>query len=95
MTNQEAIDILKLWKDNCKKVLVDSVYIDAMGIAIKALEKQIPKKPEDVRLCSSPGRYFGCYIGGCPTCGRGNNSRIRWCGACGQHLDWSETDAED
>ena len=54
-----------------------------VGIAIAAIEKQIP-----VKLIGKSGRYSGHYL--CPTC-----NRIYWkdeivpnyCSSCGQKLD--------
>ena len=94
MTESEAKTILE--RDlNClkqNKALPDS--IEAMEIAINALEKQIPKKPdciEDKMWC-------------CPVCD--NNLLHKWikyptrlmpkseglphCMSCGQAIDWSD-----
>jgi hypothetical protein len=66
-------------------------------MAIKALEKQIPKKPKIVAL-----RDFDYYD--CPVCdrkficknGKGNvwffDTRRIYCPNCGQKIDWSESD---
>ncbi len=62
----------------------------ALAIAQKALEKQIPKKPQ-----KSESRTFDI----CPTCGKFINRRekshgnidIPRCKWCGQKLDWSDT----
>lgn len=61
--------------------------ISANGIAILAIEKQIPKKPI--------GNYYAQMR--CPSCyhripsGMGSSSRRRdnWCNYCGQKIDWS------
>lgn len=72
----------------------------ALGLAIKALKKQIPKKP--VRLLRSGAGYdYKDYA--CPMCTRflGYEPEIesvlsqrqtpyRYCNDCGQKLDWSE-----
>lgn len=60
----------------------------AMGIAVKALEKQIPLK-------AIGGHYAHMR---CPSCnhripsGMGSSSRRRdnWCNYCGQAIDWSD-----
>ena len=51
-------------------------YQDAAKLSIQALEKQIAKKPTDNK---------------CP-CGSYVKARKRFCGTCGQALDWSETE---
>lgn len=61
------------------------------GECIKALEKQIPKKPavsED-----QPVRYVITYK--CPDCGGKFTGTVsNYCYHCGQALDWSEENAE-
>lgn len=99
MTEKEAIETLQEKSlerceafgfdcGNCDKCEVTIAY----DMAIKALEKQIPKKP------ISEERY---YI--CPCC-RGDLGvsdddifvyelpTPKYCGDCGQALDWSDTD---
>lgn len=53
-------------------------------IVLHALDKQIPKKPTNLR---GFGKY-STVIGTCPICGGGNNSEYPYCGFCGQALDW-------
>ena len=69
-------------------------YSDAINMAIKALEKQIPKKPLNIE-----DKYWGC-----PCCN--GMLMVRWitypinpvplesgrdyCEDCGQKIDWSE-----
>ena len=54
-------------------------YAEALGVAIEALEKQIPKKLKD------DGWLY------CPICGRDVlMDRFDYCPDCGQALDWSE-----
>lgn len=60
-----------------------------IGIAIEALEKQIPKKPiEDTE-------YIGWLIWRCPVCGtevgRVLEPLQHHC-ECGQRIDWSEVE---
>lgn len=56
--------------------------------AIKALEKQIPKKP--VHIGGDGIRYTDLYR--CPNCGQGftGTGIADYCYHCGQKLDWSE-----
>ena len=101
MTNEEAIKILKedMRRYNC---IIDSLKsgadsltdgeapLQSRGLAIKALEKQIPRKPVE------QGDGINCN---CPACGRyvGYIDAMAWeipkyCDECGQALDWSGED---
>lgn len=62
--------------------------VKARDLAIKALEKQIPKKP--VKSENQVVRYVNTYY--CPICNleiTGTNI-AKWCYHCGQKFDWSE-----
>lgn len=69
-----------------KTILYDNKAIEAINIAITAVEKQIPKK--------AVGTHYA-YMR-CPACnhripsGGGSSSRRRdnWCNYCGQKIDW-------
>lgn len=55
---------------------------EAMRIAIQALEKQIPKKPD-----FTEDKEFAL----CPCCnGKGLFDKQKYCDNCGQKIDWSE-----
>ena len=62
-------------------------YQEAKAIALDALEKQIPKKPNK---CFG----FATSVFICPTCGRKQPIMYEqyYCKECGQKLDWSDTD---
>lgn len=68
----------------------DEIYkkdIEALKMAISAIDRQIPKKPIE----KSPWVYH------CPNCDSQNIEevfieRFKFCRDCGQALDWSETD---
>ena len=89
MTESEAIKILQrdLEIQVKNKALTDG--IEAIQIAIQALEKQIPKKTMmayDDKVDSN-----WCY---CPICANGIGCeiaarKIKFCWECGQKLDWS------
>ena len=52
-------------------------------LAVKALEKQIPKKPLEET------KFYG--NGKCPSCGAVfMDKSTNYCGNCGQALDWEE-----
>ena len=88
MTKSESKIILE--RDlNClkqNKALLDS--IEAMEIAINALEKQIPKKPH---------KNFEKFSGVWCSCGKylGKGYFVEkpsFCPDCGQKLDWSDAE---
>lgn len=59
---------------------------DYTEVAINALEKQIPKKPD-----FTEDKEFAL----CPCCnGKGLLDRQKYCDNCGQKLDWSEESEE-
>lgn len=55
----------------------------------KISEKQIPKKPDNMKIMTDfDGGYYGTK-GDCPNCGRkGLYSSFNYCHKCGQALDW-------
>lgn len=71
----EAIECLKSNKPTSGYVMLQ----ESIDIAIKALEKQIPKKPID-----------RCMYKECPTCGNVEIEFCKHCPDCGQQLDWSD-----
>lgn len=88
MTNKEV-------KNNFVQNLAENAYInmcsvEEMNIAIKALEKQIPKKPFEKEVIGVSMTGYK-HKGQCPKCSstvlqyKGN-----YCPNCGQALDWSE-----
>lgn len=57
-------------------------FENAYGMAIQALEKQIPKKPD-----FTEDKEFAL----CPCCnGKSLLDKQKYCDNCGQKLDWSE-----
>lgn len=59
---------------------------EALDVAIQALEKQIPKKPD-----FTEDKEFAL----CPCCnGNGLADKQEYCDNCGQKLDWSEESEE-
>lgn len=88
MTPQEAINIIEdvTWQDNGRHY---GKIAPAREIAISALEKQMPKKLD--------GKDEDDLVCGCHKCGeinalwKMNGDRNRYCGNCGQALDWGDT----
>lgn len=90
MTNKEV-------KDNFVQNLAENAYInmcsvEEMEITIKALEKQIPKKPYKTKEHKQNNWYCSickCYLG--------DDMELQYaclqpkfCEHCGQRIDWSE-----
>lgn len=82
ITEKNAISILKTSKP--RKGSYDRLQV-AFDMAIKALEKQIPKKP--IKHFVNP---FGFPYYECPICGESDVCGQKYCDECGQKLDWSE-----
>lgn len=84
MTEIETIKELKEYAENSWGDLNES-----FELSIKALEKQIAKKP----IYPTISRDMATY---CPTCNKfvcfRDTSRFKYCQTCGQKLDWSEED---
>lgn len=77
-----------------------SIFAEALGMAIQALEKQIPKKPNK-EISSSWGTKKEVHT--CPVCDcyltevyfiapkeSKIKEKITYCEACGQAIDWSD-----
>ena len=88
MNKDEAIRLLQatklmlLGKDN--QPTSDLYY--AVDEGIEALEKQIPMKPQGMRLAEY---CIELFVGYCPVCHVGLNSEFNYCCNCGRKLDWS------
>ena len=78
MTENEAIKQLKIQRTFTNG---SNAKVEAIDIAIQALEKQIPKKPK------TDDRYI-MYI--CPCCNDFIKVSHNYCPNCGQELDWSD-----
>lgn len=98
MTESEAIKMLEIQKPayGCKEYQKPLMY--AYEMAIKALEKQIPKKIEIRKATNddieSELRDFITVKGRicrCPSCRCCIHiSELKYCWECGQKLDWSD-----
>lgn len=95
MKPEEAIKILqerigltkKVWS-NVSEIIE---YREALELAVKALEKQTPMKPNNMRtILDFSGRYY-TKKGNCPACNsEGLYKADIYCNKCGQKLDWGE-----
>lgn len=80
MTEIEASTILKaeiVHHPEC------SIFAEALGMAIQALEKQIPNKPKERDRIG-----FNTLV--CPVCKGALYLYEPYCDNCGQKLDWSD-----
>ena len=92
MTESEAIKELKedisLYDNEITRLdasigTPDRNLIDALEMAINALEKQIPNKPKE-------RDYIGYNTLVCPVCKGALYLYEPYCDNCGQKLDWSD-----
>lgn len=88
---QERIDLIKQdWSHMSDLV----EYQKALERSVKALEKQITRKPIDKTKPDDTASlaYENCNIIVCPTCGvrLKLKSKGKYCDKCGQKLDWGE-----
>ena len=91
MTEKEAIKYLEIMKLGTEDNSVGEIQKEMYDMAIKALEKQIPKKPNE---------KLGLYE--CPICNSGVGFRVgfrsdevcyegfNYCSNCGQAIDRGE-----
>lgn len=84
MTAAEAIRRLKDILINNEQL--EEADMDAMCMAIDAINNQIPIKP----VCQMKSGKYGPVVGLCPTCGCVNVYDSPCCGDCGQALEWGE-----
>lgn len=96
---RKAVQRLRIEKKECKKLLdfhgnkqwnsgILRRKIEALDIAIEALEKQLPKKPIDKSCVKDNDTIYG-YVGICPSCNGIVDDSMIVCD-CAQVLDWSE-----
>lgn len=101
---RKAVQMLRIEKKECKKLLdfhgnkqwnsgILRRKIEALDIAIEALEKQLPKKPIFQHMIGEIKGKFKCpccnnlFTHECPTF---PYEDMEHCSKCGQKLDWSE-----
>lgn len=60
---------------------------EALGLAVEALEKQVPFKPTRIE----ERKEYNCKFGNCK-CGTRVIDAYGYCSKCGQALDWSDTE---
>lgn len=95
MSDKEAIRLLSLALVESDKVEeateVSDIYKEMCRMAIKALEKQIPKKPSEIDEREGASFYYLAFM--CPSCNTaviGQPYRPSYCKHCGQRIDWDK-----
>ena len=100
MTESEAIEELKYDCNELGKAIPCDTswgcsFENAYRMAIKALEKQIPKKPRKTDSYKGVLKRVYAYV--CPACGNvclekymNERQNTMFCWNCGQKLDWSD-----
>ena len=86
-------DMEEQFVDRLKEASYERLGNDGMGIAIQALEKQIPKKPTYEGDGYAPDGTFVWDEWLCPCCGKRyevDYDDYDYCPNCGQKLDWSD-----
>lgn len=82
---REAIEIIK------SNYPTSGYYMlcEALDTAIEALEKQLSKKPIEIKetYTSKIGEF---RVAKCPNCGKEVSDRFNVCLECRQNLDWRE-----
>ena len=82
MTEIEAIKAIKSNRPTSGYIILN----EALGMAINALEKQIPKQiTRDISKEEENRAYYFC-----PICCKWLTKMTNYCCKCGQKLDWSE-----
>lgn len=93
MTPKEAIRRIKQHNEiHSRKEQHFAVHItEALNMAVDALEKQIPKRPNKIGYPIDSDTDPLVY-GYCPCCNTHRDSSKGFCDNCGQSLDWSDTE---
>lgn len=83
MNMQNAIDYFKSYIEFSKEPDMGAPTLEPYGIAVDAMEKQIPKKPN---IGNDNGRERKC----CANCGCFFLPTSKYCSKCGQAIDWGD-----
>lgn len=94
MTESEAIEAIQ-FDLKIGGEIHSQVLRDAVDVAIQALEKQIPKKPQNKKYSFYPhSTLLKSKYGECPNC-KSIQVDDEYCANCGQKLDWSDENEID
>lgn len=96
MTESEAIEGLGILNNGLNEAFVNADELsEALQMAIQALEKQIPKKPQNKKYSFYPhSTLLKSKYGECPNC-KSIQVDDEYCANCGQKLDWSDENEID
>lgn len=91
MTVEQALAINQKWtplqaRNDLERLLLTGEHpaYKVVGMAVKALEKQVPKKPIHI---------VGDYdLPVCPECKQLVDDTELYCSTCGQAIDWSDSE---
>ncbi len=89
MTNREAIDILRVISPPRESKRIFDKFMQALDMAISALEKQESKKPLKMKDCKLRSPYS------CPECYTEIPPGCEYCWRCGKKIDWSKEKEDD
>lgn len=83
----EAIEVIKGYR-RLDEYMNNTERLPYCDMAIEALEKQLPKKPIEIKetYTSKIGEF---RVAKCPNCGEEVSDRFNVCLECRQNLDWS------
>lgn len=93
MNRQTAINVLEKYTD--RDVGIGKIVIEAHELAIDALQKQIPQKPniEGDGYDDKGNLIYDTWI--CPNCEKRYETEYddyKFCPECGQKIDWNSED---
>lgn len=79
-----SISIIKNFMANASRTACNEYLYEALTDAVECMERQIPKKPEEIKPCRTIA-YYKCRI-----CGDMLSIGKNFCCNCGQALDWNK-----
>lgn len=90
MKPEEALKYIKDFIDN-EEPQIGAYNTEVLKKAIGALEKQIPKKPNQIHDMYENGYPYYAYV--CDECGDViDETKDEFCPNCGQAIDWDDFD---
>lgn len=81
-TLKENVHGVHIYENIAGNYICNTKTHDTAMAVVKALEKQIPKKPKKIL------QAFEYRFGDCPSCNKSSDMNYKHCQYCGQKLDW-------